>query len=68
MSLSTFEPGTFRIQVTSVIASTKLLGVNADKTKHMLVSRHQNAGQNQLKYSEMTATNETVFMEKLRTD
>jgi hypothetical protein len=72
------EPDTF----TSVTALTTLLGVNADKTKHMLVSRHQNAGQNhyinitniffanktELKDLEMAVTNEITFTDKLGTD
>jgi hypothetical protein len=41
-----FEPDTFSIQVTSVTALITLLGVNVDKIKSVLVSRHQNAGQN----------------------
>jgi protein associated with RNAse G/E len=78
MLLLGFEPGTFSIQVTSVTALTTLLGVNVDKTKYMLLSRHQNAGQNhninisnrfcaneaELKYLKMTVTTEIAFTGK----
>jgi hypothetical protein len=68
-----FEPGTFSIQVTSVTALTTLFGVNVAKTKYMMVSSHQNAGQNhninrfcvneaQLKHLKMTVTNEIAFI------
>jgi hypothetical protein len=74
-----FEPGTFSIQVTSVTALTTLLGVNVDKSKYMLVSCHQNAGQNhninirnafcaneaELKHLKITVTKEIAFTDKL---
>jgi hypothetical protein len=58
------------------------LDVNTEKTKYMLLSRHQNAGQNcdikrgdrsfenvvQFKYLETTVTNKILFKRKLRGD
>jgi hypothetical protein len=66
-----------------VIASKEIgLEVNAEKTKYMVMSRHQKAGQNhnikidsksferveEFKYLGTTLTNRNPFMKKLRAD
>jgi hypothetical protein len=66
----------------TLIDASKEIGVevNADKTKYMLLSRHQNAGQNQdikianrsfenmteLKYLRTTVTNQNLIQEEIK--
>jgi hypothetical protein len=75
---------TIKKNTESLIDASKEVGleINVEKTKYMLLSRHQNVGQNwdikianrsfenvsQLKYSGTTVTNQNCFRRKLRGD
>jgi hypothetical protein len=74
--------GTIKEHMETLIDSSKEVGleVNAEKAKYMLMSRHQNAGQNhdvrianrsfenvaQFKYFEMTVTRRNLIREEIR--